>query len=65
MKIGIIAGSFDIIHPGYMYMFKKSQEYCDHLLICLQTDPSIERPNKPRPILNWQERFSILSDSEF
>jgi glycerol-3-phosphate cytidylyltransferase len=61
MKIGIIAGSFDIIHPGYMYMFRKSKEYCDHLLVCLQTDPTIERPKKLKPILTWDERYSILN----
>jgi glycerol-3-phosphate cytidylyltransferase len=61
MKIGIIAGTFDIIHPGYMYMFRKSQEYCDHLVVCLQTDPTVERPNKLKPILSWDERYSILS----
>ena len=60
MRIGIIAGSFDIIHPGYMHMFRKSKEYCDKLVIGLQTDPTIERPNKIKPILSWEEREEIL-----
>ena len=58
---GIIAGSFDIIHPGYMHMFRKSKEYCDKLVIALQTDPTIERPNKIKPILSYEEREEILS----
>ena len=41
-------------------MFRKSQEYCDHLVVCLQTDPTIERPNKIKPILSWEERQEIL-----
>jgi len=61
VKIGIIAGSFDVIHPGYIYMFNKSKEYCDHLVICLQTDPTIERKNKIKPILSLDERYSILN----
>lgn len=60
MQIGIIAGNFDIIHPGYMYMFRKSKQYCDQLVIALQTDPSIERPNKLKPILSYDEREDIL-----
>jgi glycerol-3-phosphate cytidylyltransferase len=60
MKIGIIAGVFDVIHPGYMYMFRKSKQYCDHLIICLQTDASIERPHKLKPVLSWEERQEIL-----
>ena len=61
MKIGIVAGSFDIIHPGYMYMFCKSKEFCEYLIVALQTDPTIERLNKQKPILTWEERYSILS----
>jgi glycerol-3-phosphate cytidylyltransferase len=65
MKIGIIAGCFDILHPGYIYMFKKSKEYCDHLVVALQTDPSIERPNKHKPIFSWEERYSILNSIRY
>jgi len=65
MKTGIIAGCFDVIHPGYMYMFSKSKQFCDYLIICLQTDPSIERPNKLRPVLSWQERYFILSGIKY
>lgn len=60
MLIGITAGSFDIIHPGYIYMFRKAKEYCDYLVVALQTDPTIERPNKCKPILSYEERESLL-----
>jgi nicotinic acid mononucleotide adenylyltransferase len=29
MKIGLIAGNFDIIHPGYIYMFDEMKKHCD------------------------------------
>lgn len=60
MLIGLIAGSFDVIHPGYIHMFKRSHEFCDFLVIALQTDPTIERPNKIKPILSYEEREEIL-----
>lgn len=60
MKIGIIAGSFDVIHPGYIYMFAKARDFCDLLVIALQTDPTIERPQKLKPILSYEEREFIL-----
>lgn len=59
-KKGIIAGSFDVLHPGYIYMFSKAREYCDTLIVALQTDPTIERPNKLKPILSYAERETIL-----
>ena len=60
MKIGFVAGSFDVIHPGYMYMFKEAKQICDHLVVGLHTDPSIERPQKIRPVLSAEERELIL-----
>jgi len=58
--IGIIAGNFDIIHPGYIAMFKEMKWHCDHVLVLLQTDPTVERPEKCKPILSVQERLDIL-----
>ena len=48
---GVIAGNFDVIHPGYVSMFKEMKKHCDALIILLHTDPSIERPEKIKPIL--------------
>tara|TARA_R110000787_G_C13343452_1_gene438402 strand:- start:388 stop:801 length:414 start_codon:yes stop_codon:yes gene_type:complete len=59
--IGIIAGNFDVIHPGYIHMFNECKEYCDHFIILLHTDPTIERPEKCKPILSIDERIEILN----
>ena len=58
---GVIAGNFDVIHPGYIKTFEECKNNCDHFTILLHTDPSIERPNKLKPILSVQERIEILS----
>lgn len=59
-KVGIVAGNFDVVHPGYVRLFKDAKTACDHLVIALQTDSSIERPEKLRPILSVEERTEIL-----
>lgn len=59
-KKGLIAGNFDVIHPGYVRYFKDAKEHCDHLIIALHEDPTIERPNKSKPILSKEERTEIL-----
>jgi glycerol-3-phosphate cytidylyltransferase len=59
-SIGIIAGNFDIIHPGYVRLFHDAKAVCDHLIIALQTDSSIERPEKLKPVLSIEERKEIL-----
>lgn len=57
---GVIAGSFDVIHPGYIKMFKEAKEVCKYLTIALQTDPTIERSIKQKCILSVEERTEIL-----
>ena len=59
-EIGLIAGSFDLIHPGYIYMFIESKKICNHLVIALQDDPTIDRIYKNKPVQSWEERTLIL-----
>ncbi len=59
---GVITGNFDVMHPGYIKMFKEASAYCDCLIVLLHTDPSIERPNKLKPILNVDERIEMLNE---
>ena len=60
-NVGVIAGNFDVIHPGYLYLFDECKRNCDFLLLLLHEDPSIERPEKIKPILDLNERSMILS----
>jgi len=60
MKKGVIAGNFDVYHPGYVQMLKEAKGQCDCLIVLLHTDPSIERPEKLKPILSTDERKELL-----
>jgi len=62
---GIIAGNFDVIHPGYIEMFKEMSKNCTVLIVLLHTDPSIERPHKLKPILSSGERKEILESIKY
>lgn len=65
MKKGVIAGNFDVIHPGYIAMFKECKANCDEFIILLHSDPSIERPEKIKPILSIQERDELLMSIKY
>lgn len=60
IKIGLIAGNFDVIHPGYVRYFEDAKNHCKHLIIALHVDPTIERPEKIKPILTKEERTEVL-----
>lgn len=57
---GVIAGAFDVYHPGYVQMLKEAKGKCDCLVVLLHTDPSLERSQKPKPILSSSERKEML-----
>ena len=62
---GITAGAFDIIHPGYIRLFKEAKLYCNHLTIALHDDPSEERPYKISPVQSIEERKEILNSIKY
>jgi glycerol-3-phosphate cytidylyltransferase len=50
MKIGITFSTFDLLHAGHILMLEECKQQCDYLIVGLQTDPTIDRPetkNKP------------------
>jgi cytidyltransferase-like protein len=57
---GFVAGSFDIIHPGYALLFKDAKKQCRILTCALHNDPSLERESKNKPIHSISERKTIL-----
>jgi len=58
--VGLVAGNFDIIHPGYIKMLKESKTVCTKLVVALHHDPSLERSYKLKPILSVYERSEIM-----
>ena len=65
MKRGFLAGNFDVIHPGYVKMFKDSKSVCDWLIVGLHVDPSEENSKKIKPILTAQERHDLLMSIKY
>ena len=65
LKKGIVAGAFDLIHPGYVRMFKYAKEHCNHLTIALHEDPSMARPYKFKPVQSLEDRKEILRSIKY
>ena len=56
MKKGITFGTFDLFHAGHVLMMEEAKSVCDYLIVCLQTDPSIDRSEKNSPVQSILER---------
>ena len=57
---GIIAGNFDVIHPGYIEMFNEMKKHVNEIHVLLHIDPSLERPEKIKPLLSVTDRKMTL-----
>ncbi len=60
MKKGFTCGAFDLCHAGHMLMFKECKNFCDYLIVGLQTDPTLDRATKNKPIQTIEERLTQL-----
>ena len=54
--LGFTAGNFDLLHAGHILMLQDAKRHCDELIVGLQTDPTIDRPEKNKPIQPLEER---------
>jgi glycerol-3-phosphate cytidylyltransferase len=64
-KIGFTCGAFDLLHAGHVVMLKEARENCDWLIVGLQTDPTIDRQQKNKPVQSVYERFIQLNAIQY
>lgn len=64
-KVGITFSCFDLLHPGHIRMLEDASNQCDILVIGLQTDPTIDRPQKNKPVQTFEEREIMIKAIKF
>lgn len=65
MRVGFTCSCFDLFHAGHIMMLKEAKEQCDYLIVGLQTDPTLDRPQKNKPIQSVFERFVQLDACKY
>ena len=66
MKVGITFSTFDLLHAGHIAMLREAKHQCDYLIVGLQSDPTIDRPDsKNSPIQTMFERYLQLKAVEY
>ena len=64
-KTGITFSAFDLLHAGHVKMLEEAKSICDYLIVGLQTDPTIDRPEKNAPTQSVVERYIQLKACKF
>ena len=65
MRTGLTCSCFDLFHAGHIMMLKEAKSKCEYLIVGLQTDPTIDRPEKNKPIQSVVERFIQLESCKY
>jgi len=64
-KVGFTCSTFDLFHAGHVLMLKEAATQCQWLIVGLQTDPTIDRPEKNKPVQSVFERFVQLEGCKY
>ena len=65
LKIGFTCSCFDLFHAGHVMMLKEARTQCDYLIVGLQSDPTIDRPEKNKPVQTLLERYIQLEGCKY
>ena len=58
--IGFTSVVGDLMHAGHALMLDECKRYCDYLYVGIIADPTIDRPEKNKPIQSLYERYTQL-----
>lgn len=56
MKIGLFPLVGDLLHTGHLHALEYAKQHCDYLIAALNVDPTVDNPNKQKPIETIYER---------
>jgi glycerol-3-phosphate cytidylyltransferase len=64
-KVGFTCGAFDVLHAGHFLMLEEAKKQCTYLIVGLQSNPQIDRPEKNKPVQTVEERKIQLESCKF
>ncbi len=65
MRVGFVAGAFDLLHAGHLHLLKQCKKRCDYLIVGLHADPSLESKDKNKPVESILEREIRLKGCKY
>lgn len=63
--VGITFSTFDLLHAGHILMLEEASSKVDYLVVGLQSDPTVDRPEKNKPIQSLYERYIQLQGCKY
>ena len=64
-KIGTTFSCWDLLHAGHHIFLEDAKNNCDILIVGLQLDPTLDRPEKNKPIQSIEEREIQIKSNRY
>lgn len=59
-KIGYTQGTYDMFHIGHLNLINHAKEYCDYLIVGVNSDELVQSYKKKTPVIAAEERAEIV-----
>ena len=59
-KVGYTQGTFDMFHIGHLNLIRNAKEYCDYLMVGVNSDELVNSYKHKKPVICEDERAEIV-----
>ena len=59
-KVGFTQGTYDMFHIGHLNLINHAKEYCDYLIVGVNSDALVEEYKNKTPVIKEEERAEIV-----
>jgi len=64
-KLAYVGGTFDLLHPGHMEIFRKAKTIADFVIVSVNTDEFAKRYKGTYPAMTLRERMAMLNSCKW
>jgi len=62
MKVVMVFGAFDGLHPGHLSFFRQAKKYGNFLIVSVGTDKNVKKIKGQKPLFSELERLGLVRD---
>lgn len=60
-KVGYTQGTFDMFHIGHLNLLKNAKQFCERLIVGVNSDELVLRYKNKTPVINERDRAEIIN----